>query len=91
MWSLISSLDFGVSDTLVTVCRYELGSVTGDDRKSQTQFTPTRCPSTDGSVTTPTAPPAANWTGCVAYFADLKVLAVSDGVAWIRQDTGAQV
>jgi hypothetical protein len=36
-------------------------------------------------------PPAANWPDCVLRVSDLKILAVSDGVAWIRQDTGAPI
>ena len=55
MWSMMSVLDAGVSDTLVKVWRYDDGSVTGADRRSRTQSTPTRCPSVEGSVTTPMA------------------------------------
>lgn len=36
-------------------------------------------------------PPAAAWRSCVLRISDLNILAVSDGAAWIRQDTGASV
>lgn len=36
-------------------------------------------------------PPAANWPDGVLRVSDLNILAVSDGVAWIRQDTGAAI
>lgn len=36
-------------------------------------------------------PPAANWTNCVVRCTDLDILAASDGVNWIRQDTGAAI
>jgi hypothetical protein len=38
-----------------------------------------------------TPPPAAPWRGHGVLFTDLKVLAVSDGSNWIRQDTGAAI
>ena len=31
------------------------------------------------------------WTNCVVRVADLNIIAVSDGLAWIRQDTGAVI
>jgi len=36
-------------------------------------------------------PPAADWPNGVLRVADLNILAVSNGVAWIRQDTGVAV
>ena len=36
-------------------------------------------------------PPAANWPNGVLQVSDLNILAVSNGVAWIRQDTGAAI
>ena len=36
-------------------------------------------------------PSAATYVGRVARVTDLKVLAVSDGANWIRQDTGAAI
>lgn len=36
-------------------------------------------------------PPAADWQNGVLRVSDLNILAVSDGVAWIRQDTGAAI
>lgn len=36
-------------------------------------------------------PPAANWPNGVLRVSDLDILAVSNGVAWIRQDTGAAI
>ena len=36
-------------------------------------------------------PPAAEWLNCVLRVSDLNILAVSDGVAWIRQDIGAAI
>ncbi len=36
-------------------------------------------------------PPAAAYPNCVALVADLNILAHSDGVHWIRQDTGAVI
>ena len=37
----------------------------------------------------PGLPPAAAFLNCVVRVTDLNILAVSDGVNWIRQDTGA--
>ena len=34
-------------------------------------------------------PPAAAFLNCVVHITDLNILAASDGVNWIRQDTGA--
>lgn len=36
-------------------------------------------------------PPAENWPNGVLRVADLDILAVSNGSAWIRQDTGAAI
>lgn len=36
-------------------------------------------------------PPAANYPNCVVLVSDLETLAHSDGVHWIRQDTGAVI
>lgn len=36
-------------------------------------------------------PPAASWPNCLAWVSDLLVLAVSDGTAWRRTDTGAAI
>jgi hypothetical protein len=36
-------------------------------------------------------PPAAAYPRCVALVSDLNILAHSDGVHWIRQDTGAVI
>lgn len=36
-------------------------------------------------------PSAAKYPSCVLRVADLDVLAVSNGTAWIRQDTGAAI
>lgn len=36
-------------------------------------------------------PPAATWPNGVLRVTDLNILAVSDGVAWIRQDNGAPI
>ena len=36
-------------------------------------------------------PPAAAWPGGVVRVSDLDILAVSNGAAWIRQDTGAMI
>jgi len=36
-------------------------------------------------------PPAANYPQCAALVSDLNILAHSDGVHWIRQDTGAVI
>ncbi|MBP6877477.1 MAG: hypothetical protein KBC34_05620 [Phenylobacterium sp.] len=36
-------------------------------------------------------PPAANWPNGVLRVSDLDILAVSNGSAWIRQDTGAPI
>ena len=36
-------------------------------------------------------PPAANWPNGVLRVSDLDILAVSNGIAWIRQDTGAAI
>lgn len=34
-------------------------------------------------------PAAARFINCVVRITDLNILGVSDGVSWIRQDTGA--
>jgi len=36
-------------------------------------------------------PPAASYPQCVALVNDLNLLAHSDGVHWIREDTGAVI
>lgn len=36
-------------------------------------------------------PPAAAFTNCVLRNTTLNILVVSDGTAWIRQDTGASL
>jgi alpha-D-ribose 1-methylphosphonate 5-triphosphate synthase subunit PhnH len=36
-------------------------------------------------------PPAAAYPNCLALVSDLNILAHSDGVHWIRQDTGAVI
>lgn len=36
-------------------------------------------------------PPAASWLNGVVRVSDLDILAVSNGAAWIRQDTGAAI
>lgn len=36
-------------------------------------------------------PPASEWTGCHLIVIDLNIIAHSDGVNWIREDTGAPV
>lgn len=36
-------------------------------------------------------PPAADHPQCVALVSDLNILAHSDGIHWIRQDTGAVI
>lgn len=36
-------------------------------------------------------PPAASYPNCVALVSDLNILAHSDGIHWIRQDTGAVI
>ncbi|HET9160635.1 MAG TPA: hypothetical protein VFN88_08485 [Caulobacteraceae bacterium] len=36
-------------------------------------------------------PPAASYPNCVVLVSDLDILAHSDGVHWIRQDTGAVI
>lgn len=36
-------------------------------------------------------PPPADWPNGVLRVSDLNILAVSDGSAWIRQDTGAAI
>lgn len=36
-------------------------------------------------------PPAADWPNGVLWISNLDILAVSNGVAWIRQDTGAVI
>jgi hypothetical protein len=43
------------------------------------------------SVASADLPPAADWPGGVLRVADLDILAVSNGLAWIRQDTGAAI
>jgi hypothetical protein len=43
------------------------------------------------SVALADLPPAADWPGGVLRVADLDILAVSNGSAWIRQDTGAPI
>ena len=36
-------------------------------------------------------PPAADWPNGVLRVSDLDILAVSNGAAWIRQDTGGPI
>lgn len=36
-------------------------------------------------------PPAGSYPRCVVLVSDLNILAHSDGVHWIRQDTGAVI
>lgn len=36
-------------------------------------------------------PPATEWPSCILRISDLDILAVSNGVAWIRQDTGVAI
>jgi len=36
-------------------------------------------------------PPAADYPQCLSLVSDLNILAHSDGVHWIRQDTGAVI
>jgi hypothetical protein len=36
-------------------------------------------------------PPAAGWPNGVLRVSDLDILAVSNGAAWIRQDTGGPI
>lgn len=48
-------------------------------------------PVTVAAVALTGLPPAASWPNGVLRVADLNILAVSDGVAWIRQDTGAPI
>lgn len=36
-------------------------------------------------------PPAQAYPNCVALVSDLNILAHSDGIHWIRQDTGAVI
>jgi hypothetical protein len=36
-------------------------------------------------------PPAEDWPNGVAQITEIDILAVSNGVAWIRQDTGAPI
>lgn len=43
------------------------------------------------SVVSADMPPAADWPSGVLRVADLDILAVSNGTAWIRQDTGAPI
>ena len=43
------------------------------------------------AVTQAKLPPAASYPQCVALVSDLNILAHSDGVHWIRQDTGAVI
>lgn len=43
------------------------------------------------AVTVADLPPAADWPNGVLKVSDLNILAVSDGSAWIRQDTGAAI
>ena len=43
------------------------------------------------SVVSADLPPAADWPSGVLRVADLDILAVSNGSAWIRQDTGAPI
>jgi hypothetical protein len=42
-------------------------------------------------VTQARLPPAASYPLCVALVSDLNRLAHSDGVHWIREDTGAVI
>lgn len=48
-------------------------------------------PVTVAAVARVELPPAANWPNGVLRISDLNILAVSDGSAWIRQDTGAPI
>ena len=43
------------------------------------------------SVASADLPPAGDWPDAVVRVSDLNILAVSDGSAWIRQDTGAAI
>jgi hypothetical protein len=43
------------------------------------------------AVTQARLPPAASYPLCVALVSDLNRLAHSDGVHWIREDTGAVI
>lgn len=43
------------------------------------------------AVTAADLPPAADWPNGVLRVADINILAVSNGSAWIRQDTGVPV
>ena len=36
-------------------------------------------------------PPAASYPQCVALVSDLNILAHSDGLHWLREDTGAVI
>ena len=36
-------------------------------------------------------PSATEWPSCILRISDLDILAVSNGAAWIRQDTGAAI
>ena len=36
-------------------------------------------------------PPAASYPQCVALVSDLNILAHSDGIHWLREDTGAVI
>ena len=43
------------------------------------------------AVTVAGLPPAAAWPASLLLVTDLNILAHSDGVHWIRQDTGAVI
>lgn len=43
------------------------------------------------SISSDDLPPASDWPSCVVRVSNLDVLAVSNGSAWIRQDTGAAI
>jgi hypothetical protein len=43
------------------------------------------------AVTQAGLPPAAAWPSSLVLVSDLNILAHSDGVHWIRQDTGAVI
>lgn len=43
------------------------------------------------TVTQAKLPPAAAYPRCVALVSDLNILAHSDGLHWIRQDTGGVI
>jgi hypothetical protein len=43
------------------------------------------------TVTLARLPPAIAYPHCIALVSDLNILSHSDGVHWIRQDTGAAI